>query len=152
MAAHMCPKVVVKTRMQILPGTSHHCLWTREMSSSQGEILKGTIVQYTVRNVTSSHTELGGYAMTHLEAPDASDIEDESNDRLLKSIRDAKYYDQDSYGEFSLSTSRLAYIGGQTVFEAYAWERIMIDGTFVFMDKQSGFVTHKSPLRFEESF
>ena len=114
-------------------------------------------MQYTVRNVTSSHTELGGYAMTHLEAPGASDIEDESNDRLLKSIRDAKYYDQDSYGEFSLSTSRLAYIGGQTVFEgsvfqAFAWERIMVDGTLVFMHTRSGFATHNSPLRFEESF
>ena len=95
--------------------------------------------------------------MTHLEAPDASDIECESNQRILKSIRESKCCDQDADGQFPLSTSRLAYIGGQTVFEgpvfqAVAWERIMIDGTLVFMHRRSGFVTHKSPLRLEESF
>ena len=95
--------------------------------------------------------------MTHLEAPDAPDIECDPNQRLLKSIMESKCYDQDSYGQFPLSTSRLAYIGGQTVFEgsvfqAFAWERIMVDGTLVFMHTRSGFVTHDSPLRFEESF
>ena len=66
---------------------------------------------------------------------------------------ESKCYDPESDDDDASTTSTgLAYHGGQTVFQAYAWERIMIDGTLVFMHKRSGFVTHKSPLRFEESF
>ena len=88
--------------------------------------------------------------MTHLEAPDAPDIERDPNHRLLKSMLELKYYEPESHDDDA--STRFAYHGGQTVSEAVAWERIMIDGTLVFMNKQSGFVTHKSPLRFEKSF
>ena len=122
--------VEVVTSIQILPGRWHHRLLTQAMSSSQSELLEGTIVQYTVRNVTCSHTELEGYAMTHLEAPDAPDIECDSNHRLLRSIMESECNDPESDADDASTTSTgLAYHGGQTVFQAYAWKRIMIDGT-----------------------